>query len=173
MDDSDLCSMQNTAISTSLDHMADSSRVWIYKSAMPFSEAQLTELFRRGRPFIEEWAAHGVPLAASFDVLHRHFVILTVDEERALASGCSIDASVRFVRGLETDLDLQLTDRMVVLYEKDGMTGSCRVPELEQLLKSGELTGDTVVFNDLIATLGELRSQFRVPLRSTWMARHL
>lgn len=173
VDDPDLWTMHTTALSTSLDQMTDSSRVWVYKSAMPFTEAQCAELFRRGGTFVEEWAAHGVALSASFDLLHRHFMILTVDEQRALASGCSIDASVRFIRGVEVDLQLRLTDRMVVLYEKDGGIVHCRVPELEQLVKSGVLTGDTVVFDDLVATLGELRTHFRVPLRSTWMARYL
>lgn len=91
-----------------------------------------------------------------------------------MASGCSIDKSVGFIKRLEHDLKLMLTDRMVVVYEEaDGQVRSCRLQELPELVKAGTLTGDTIVFDDLVSTVTDLRERFRVPLRVSWMERFL
>jgi len=37
----------------------------------------------------------------------------------------------------------------------------------------GVITGDTIVFDDLVSTVGELYERFRVPLRTSWMQRFL
>ena len=149
------------------------ARVWVYKSATAFSPAQKLAIAERGAAFAGAWAAHGAALDACVEALHDHFVIIAVDEVQAKASGCSIDKSVHFVKALEQDLGLQLTDRMVVLYEKDGAIRTCRVPEVADLVKRGELTAETPVFDDLVSTIGDLRARFVVKLRDSWMARFL
>ena len=107
------------------------------------------------------------------DVLHDRFVVVGVDEVQAEASGCSVDKSVGFVKQLEHDLNLMLTDRMVVVYERDGEIASCRLQELPDLLKDAVITPDTIVFDDLVGTVADLRARFRVPLKSSWMQRFL
>lgn len=149
------------------------ARVWVYKSARAFTHEQQQVIRGKGEEFTRSWAAHGASLDACVDVLLDHFVVVGVDEQQALASGCSIDKSVRFVQELEKGLAIDLTDRMVVLYEKDGSVRACRVPEVEGLLKRGELTADTTVFDDLVNTKADLDARFRAPLRETWMARFL
>lgn len=149
------------------------ARVWVYKSAKAFTPEQKTTILARGNAFTTSWAAHGAALDACVDVLHDHLVVIAVDERQAMASGCSIDKSVHLVQALERELGMLLTDRMVVLYEKEGTIATCRVPEVEGLLKSGELNADTIVFDDLVPTVVELKQRLRVPLGNTWMARFL
>jgi len=153
--------------------LPDHARLWVYKTARDLSHAEQNLVRDRGAAFTSTWAAHGAPLDAAVDVLHNRFVVVAVDEEQALASGCSIDKSVGFIKNLEHDLNLMLTDRMIVVYE--GATGvtSCRLQDLPALLKEGAITGDTMVFDDLVPTLGDLRTRFRMPLRGTWLERYL
>ena len=155
-----------------LDRMPAHARVWVYKSAVAFTPAQLEMLAARGAAFAHSWAAHGAQLAAAVDVLHDHFVVLAVDETQAGASGCSIDTSVHFIQKLERELGHSLTDRMVVLYQKNGQVRVCRAQEVEDLLKSGELSAETMVFNDMVASVGDLRERFQVRLKETWLARY-
>ena len=155
-----------------LYRMPAHARVWVYKSALPFTTGQLEMLAMRGAEFAVSWAAHGAQLAAAVDVLHDHFVVIAVDERQAAASGCSIDASVQFIKQLEQELGHSLTDRMLVLYQKDGQVRACRALEVEAMLKNGTLSPDTTVFNDLVATVGDLRTSFQVPLKETWLARY-
>lgn len=156
-----------------IDTMPAHARLWVYKTVRDLSAAEQKLIRERGGAFTSGWAAHGAPLDACVDVLHGRFVVIAVDEEQAHASGCSIDKSVGFVKQLEHDLNLMLTDRMVVVYERDGAIASCRLQDLPALLKEGAITADTLVFDDLVSTVGELRERFRVPLRASWMERFL
>lgn len=165
--------MERTTKPRTIESMPAHARVWVYKSAAPFTPEQRQAILERGAAFTAGWAAHGAALDACVDVLHDHFVIIAVDEQQAMASGCSIDKSVRLVQQLERDLGVKLTDRMVVLYVSDGAISACRAQDLEDLVRHGRLTASTVVFDDLIANVGDLRDRFRAPLSSTWMARYL
>ncbi|MEO7080962.1 MAG: hypothetical protein ABIY71_05510 [Flavobacteriales bacterium] len=165
--------METKSISPSLSALPEHARVWVYKSAVPFSADQKDLIRERGAVFTQSWAAHGAALAAALDVVNDHFVVLGVDQRQAMASGCSIDTSVQFIQQLERELGQLLTDRMVVLYEKDGVVHGCRVPEVEDLIKSGALNADTIVFDDLVTTKADLEARFRTSLRNSWMARYL
>lgn len=156
-----------------IDSMPAHARTWVYKAARDLSQAEQKLVRERGAAFTASWAAHGSQLDACVDVLHDRFVVVAVDEAQAEASGCSIDKSVGFIKQLEHDLNLMLTDRMVVVYEgADGIT-SCRLQQLPELLKDGSITTDTIMFDDLVATVGEINERFRVPLRNSWMQRFL
>lgn len=149
------------------------ARVWVYKSASAFTAEQQQRILEAGRAFIAGWAAHGARLDAAVDVLFGHFVVVAVDEEQALASGCSIDKSVRFIQDLERMLGAPLTDRMVVLYDGPQGLMATRVPEVEALLRAGTIHAGTLVYDDLVGTKADLDARFRVPIKDTWMARWL
>ena len=165
--------MQATPKLRSLADMPAHARLWVYKTPRALGQAEQRLVRERGAEFTAGWAAHGAPLDACVEVLHDRFVVIAVDEEQALASGCSIDKSVGFIKGLEHDLQLMLTDRMVVIYEQAGEVNSCRLQDLPQLLKEGAITADTLVYDDLVANVGELRERFKVPLRASWLERFL
>ena len=63
--------------------------------------------------------------------------------------------------------------RQVLVFEKGVDVVSCRLEELPELLKDGTITGETIVFDDLVSTVGDLHERFRVPLKASWMARFL
>lgn len=158
---------------TTLTTMPAHARVWVYKSARPFSPEEQRLIVDRGAAFTATWAAHGASLDAAVDVLHDHFVVISVDEQQARASGCSIDKSVQFIRQLERELDRTLTDRMVVVYEHEGTVRTCRVDQVPDLLDEGVMRADTIVYNDLVASKEDLETRFRIPLRDSWMERFL
>jgi hypothetical protein len=165
--------MEPVVLPRTIESMPAHARVWVYKSAKPFTPEQRRAILDRGLTFTSGWAAHGAALDACVDVLHDHFVVIAVDEQQAMASGCGIDKSVRLVQELERDLGVHLTDRMVVLYDVPQGIAACRVPEVEGLIKRGELHADSIVYDDLLNTCGELRARFRGPLSATWLARYL
>jgi hypothetical protein len=165
--------METKVVSRSLATMPAHARVWVYKSAQAFSAEQEAAITDRGAAFTASWAAHGARLDACVAVLHGHFLVIAVDEQQAMASGCSIDKSVHLVRDLERSMGVVLTDRMVVIYEQDGAIRTCRVADIEGMLRNGEIIADTMIFDDTVATVGDLNARFRAPLRDTWMARYL
>lgn len=149
------------------------ARAWVYKAARDLGQAEQRLIRERGAVFTASWAAHGALLDACVDVLHDRFVVVAVDEAQAQASGCSIDKSVGFIKQLEQDLNLMLTDRMVVVVEREGRVQGVRLQELPSLLAEGLIGLDTIVFDDLVATVGDLRERFRVRLADSWMRRFL
>ncbi len=153
--------------------MAPTARTWVYKSARNLSNAEQKLVREKGMAFTSTWAAHGAPLDATVEVLYDRFVVISVDEEQAKASGCSLDKSVGFIKDLEYMLNMMLTDRMVVVFEQEGVIKSCRLQELPELIAEGVISGDTIVYDDQVSTLGDLRENFRVPLRTSWMARFM
>lgn len=162
-----------TSATMSLATLPADARVWIYKSADPITAEQAEALAREAGAFTEKWKSHGESINGVLEVIHDHFLVVGAANLDARLCGGAIDASTRFIRRMEEGLGLKLTDRMVVLYEKDGGIASCHASELESLVKSGELTGDTIVYNDLVERKGDLDARFRAPLRDTWMARYL
>ncbi len=159
--------------SKTIGQMPAHARLWVYKTPRPLGQAEQRLIRERGAEFTSGWAAHGAPLDACVDVLHDRFVLLAVDEQQALASGCSIDKSVGFIKQLEYDLNLMLTDRMLVIFDQEEKIVSCRLQELPDLIKDGIVSGDTMVYDDLVPTVGELRMRFHMPLRNTWLERYL
>lgn len=171
--DADLCTMEAQTTKPTLATMPAHSRVWMYKSAVAFTPAQTAAISKQGQAFADSWVSHGDEVRTAFGVLNDHFVVIVADLEDMVICGGSVDGSVQFIKRLEADMGLSLTDRMVVLYEKDAAIHTCRVPEVEDLLKTGEITADTIVFDDLVSTKADLDARFRTPLRNTWMARYI
>jgi hypothetical protein len=158
-------------VSSGLQQMPGHARLWIYKTTRALSKAETDLVFNKGSQFIRSWEAHGKQMFGAVDVLQGRFVILAADETITSASGCSIDSSVAFVKELERDLNMTLTDRMLVIYAKDSEIHSCRLDRLKPLLDAGEITLDTLVFDDLVGTKEELDARFQVRLGDSWMIR--
>lgn len=171
--DADLCPMETSLAPNSFAALPAHSRVWVYKSVTPFTLEQSAEIRRRGDAFTDAWASHGAMVPAAIEVLLDHFVVIGADLADMVICGGSVDKSVQLIKGLEQDLGLTLTDRMTVLYEQDGQVRGCGLQELEALIKSGTVNGETWVYDDLVPTKGELAARFRTALRNTWMARYL
>ena len=83
---------------TNFNTLPQNSRIWIYQADREFTRVEVDLLQENAIAFIEEWTRHGAALKGSFALKYNRFLILAVDESFANASGCSIDASVRFVK---------------------------------------------------------------------------
>ncbi len=153
--------------------MPQDARVWVYQSNRKFSDAEVNAIKSEGAHFIADWAAHGASLKAGFDVLYNIFIVLAVDEKQALASGCSIDKSVHFIKGLEQKFNLNLFDRMRVAYKRGNEILLCSLAELEKLAENNNVNENTIVFNNMITTKASFDNDWEVPLRSSWQSRVL
>lgn len=149
------------------------SKIWIYQTDRELMSSEVKQIKEDGAQFVSQWAAHGSQLKAAFDVLHKRFIVLVADETQAAASGCSIDASMKFIKHLEKCFDLNLFDRMQVAYEQDGEVKTADLSSFEQMIQASEITADTIVFNNTIQTFKEFHDKWRVPVQESWHARML
>lgn len=146
---------------TPIDELADGSRVWIYGARPAPGPDRAARLRRATREFLDDWAAHRRELRAGTDWLHHRFLVVAVDESRAPASGCSIDALVDHLRELEEAMGLTLLDASPVWFRDPDEGGRVRAasrPEFRRLAAEGAVDGDTTVFDLTTQRLEDLRS---------------
>lgn len=147
----------------SLSNLSPSSKVWVYKSNRELTSSE-QELIRKELDlFIPQWASHGNQLFGGSEIAENWFVILAVDETQSMASGCSIDTSVQFMKALGKELEVDFFDRMHVLIAKDDMKVQVHFSELGSHL-------DWEVYNPLVATLEEFNSRWLIPVKESQFA---
>lgn len=148
------------------------ARLWVIAAARPLSPAERDLLLERTDRFIEGWLAHGHPVVGARDWRHDRFLLIGADERATGVSGCSIDALFRVFKETEGELGAGLVDRSGIWFRgADGEIRAVSRPEFRALAQAGEVGEDTVVFDNTIGTVGELRSgKWEVPMRESWHA---
>lgn len=154
------------------DQLPASARVWIYQASRPLTDAEEARIQPLLSRFAEEWTSHGRTLQASVALLHRQFLAIGLDEAVADASGCSIDASVRFVRELETLLGVSLLEKSQLAFLVDEQVHLLDRLQLKAAIEAGRLTSTTPYFDATLSLKDALETGFPAPAGTTWLARY-
>jgi hypothetical protein len=157
----------------SFEHLSPDSRVWIYQSNRPFTSAEVAQLRPSLQRFAEQWISHNRQLKAFADLFYDQFIVLMVDESQADASGCSIDKSVAFLKEIQAAFGVDLYDRLNFAYMEDGKAIGLARDEMQNKLNTGELTADSLVFDNLVATKEDFDKAWLKPLHQSWHVRVL
>lgn len=150
--------------------VSKNSKIWIYQSNRQFTADEEAFVDNWLKSFTKQWEAHGRKLNAFSEIRYSRFIILAVDEGQAEASGCSIDKSVSLMKQIEQELSISLFDRFNIAWKDAAGVHSGSREEFEQKIISGEITENTIVFNNLVQTLGELEEKWEVPFKESWHA---
>jgi hypothetical protein len=137
-----------------------SSRVWVFSSDRPLTEVEGLMAKRALAEFVSRWAAHGKKLSALGDILLDRFVVLSVDESTAGASGCSIDSSVHFLKELGNQLNVDLFNRMKLYVLQGDEIIRIHIADLPTYK-------DALLFDPLISDLEDFRTNFLIPVESS------
>ncbi|MEJ7662036.1 MAG: tetratricopeptide repeat protein [Hymenobacter sp.] len=143
-------------MNVAFDNLPARARVWIYQASRPLTEEEMIALLPHLAAFAEEWTSHGQQLVAAAQVLHRQFLVIGLDEAMAGASGCSIDASVRFVQELEQTLGVGLLEKSRMAFLENGELRLLTRSELRAAIAAGQVGSDTLYFNNTLTTKAEL-----------------
>ena len=147
---------------------SEQSRVWIYQSDRKLYEDEVKQLHEILNKFAAEWTAHNHQLKAKAEIRYNRFLILIVDESQAGASGCSIDKSVNFIKRLEQEFGINLLDRFNLAFREGEKVLSAPRDEFEDLLRSGKINSNTIVYNNLVQNLEQLETKWEVPFKDSW-----
>lgn len=149
--------------------LAPHSRVWIFQANRFLSDEEVDALNKEMTPFIQGWASHGNDLYGAHKVEYNLFLIVAVDEQRAPASGCSIDKLMQKVQTLNQQFGVDFLDRLTIAYE-DASTKIhlAHMGEFKTLMASDKVTSQTTVYNNLIETVGELETNWRTKVQNSW-----
>jgi hypothetical protein len=151
------------------NNLPETAKVWVYQSTRKFTLPEAVIIKQQLNNFVEQWASHKVGVAGWGELVHNRFIILMADEEHVKLGGCSIDSSVRFIKKLEQDFETRFFDRWNIAYLKGGEVCSSSRNELCKLIEGGEIHDETIVFNNLVQTKGELLNNWQIPYKDSWL----
>ena len=158
---------------TTFDTLPDDSRVWIYQANRKMSDEEVAEISKKTEVFLKQWTAHGASLEAGFEIKYNRFIIIGLNQANASASGCSIDASVHFIQSLEKEYDLDLMDKMNVTYYNGEHIAHKSLSDFRLMAKNRSVSGNTIVFNNLVNTKAEYQEDWEVSAKDSWHNRFL
>ncbi|MQP24302.1 ABC transporter ATPase [Flavobacterium sp. LMO8] len=150
------------------DTLPGESKIWIYQSNRKFSDEEIQEIEAELKFFTENWISHGHPLEASFETRYNRFIIIAVNQNVQVATGCSIDASVQIIQNLEQKYNVDLLDKMNVTFKIGDHVAFKPLIEFKKMAKEKAVSENTIVFNNLLNTLGELNDFWEVPANESW-----
>ena len=153
--------------------LPDSARVWIYQSDREFTEEEVIQISQKAVEFINGWTRHGDSLKGSFTVKYNQFIVIGLDESFNNASGCSIDASVRFIQELEQVLKVDLMDKMNVSFKDGDNINIVKLPDFQRFAELKKITSETIVFNNMVNTKSDFENKWEVPAKDSWHSRFL
>lgn len=153
--------------------LADTSKIWIYQASRSFSAEELEEVKRGLEDFIREWTAHGSQLQAGYEIRYNRFIVIALDQSMGAASGCSIDASVRFIQDLEKKYGIDLLDKMNVSYKQGDFIAYKTLTDFKQMAKNKAISKNTIVFNNLVVNKYEYENHWEVPAEESWHGRFM
>ena len=157
----------------SFENMADTSRVWIYQANRAFSAIELAEINTQLSNFIATWKRHGEDLKASFLIKYNQFIIIVVDENYNDVSGCSIDASVNFIKQIEKKYQIDLTNKLNISFKDGDSINVVPLIEFQNYAKQQKITSTTIVFNNLVTTKSEFLKSWEITAEKSWHKRFL
>jgi hypothetical protein len=158
-------------MSTSLSLLSPSSKTWVYTSTRAFSATEAADIQNKITAFTAGWNSHKVELTAAGALLYNRFVVLMVDESQVGVSGCSIDSSVKFIKELGAAYHTDFFDRLYICYKNGDEIIGCNQETFSEKVSLGEITEDTLVFNNLVQTKQEWENNWLIPFGKSWMKR--
>lgn len=153
--------------------LPDHSRIWIYQSNRKLTPQEKQLATTALEAFCESWVAHQQHLKTSFSIEHDQFIILATDEDYHLPSGCSIDSSVRALKDLQARIGIDLFDRTRVAFLAGNDVVTHPMTVLKSLFESRGLTGETITFDNLVPSRGDLARRWKTPVEKTWLTKYL
>ena len=151
------------------DALPDSSRLWIFPSDRPLSPEEQETLIRSAEEGLDDWSAHGSPVTWGCGIERDQALVIGVDETRTALTGCSIDGAIRHIRDLESRFKTSLLDNGRVFFRDGERMSAVSRAEFKKLVAKGSVQDDTLVYDNVIATVGELRGgSWEIPFRTSW-----
>lgn len=149
------------------------SRVWVYASDRMLNLEEVSWLEEQLKNFTQGWTAHEIPLKAAAAVLHKHFVVLMVDEHTHPISGCGIDKSVKLMKEAGEKLGINFFNRMAIQVANGDEIKVMDFQRLKMEIETQSISLDAKVFNNLVQTKEELEQAWLLPLSQSWVGKRL
>jgi hypothetical protein len=151
----------------------DNSRAWVYQSNRVFTQVEALQVEELLLAFSKDWKSHGTPVKGFANLFFGQFIILMADETAMGVSGCSTDSSVRFIKNIEQDFQVELFDRLMLAFIMQERIQLLPLSQISSFLENNLISPDTLYFNNTILTKLELLEHWIIPVKDSWLAKRL
>ncbi|CAM1345721.1 ABC transporter ATPase [Tenacibaculum amylolyticum] len=155
------------------NELPNSARIWVYQANRALSQEEIEVISAKAILFIDQWTRHGDDLKGSFTIKYNQFLIIAIDESFNNASGCSIDASVRFIKSLEQELGIDLMDKMNISFRDGENINIVKLADFQEFAKAKKITSETIVFNNMVNTKEDFENKWEIAAQESWHSRFL
>ena len=154
------------------EQLPPQARIWIYQADRELTEPEVSEINKKAERFVTAWTTHGQTLQASAAVFYNRFLVLATDEAVSAPSGCSIDASVNFIRELEQAYGLSFFDRTKLFFLQNNQPQAVALAELKTKIADGSITKNSLFFDNLVQTTAQLQGEWPKPAGESWLSKY-
>jgi len=132
----------------------------------------MEEIERALIDFVSNWKRHGDDLRASFEIRHKQFIIIAVDEQYNNVSGCSIDASTHIFKQFESKFKIDLFNKLNTAFKDGEHINVVSIGDFQKYVNEQKIDSQTVVFNNTISTKKELDTSWEISANESWHQRY-
>ena len=159
---------------TPFNELPDNARVWVYQADRDFATQEKLQIEDWMARFTAQWKSHGADLTASFRICYNRFLVIGVNTQINLPSGCSIDSSVAVLKEIESVFGLSFFDRSQIAFlEEEGKVKTYQMQTLKALVAEGKIDAESMTFNNLVETKAKFETEWLVSLKNSWMKKYL
>jgi hypothetical protein len=152
---------------------SESSRVWIYQSNRLLSMGEAFRLEDMLNSFVAGWQSHGTPVKGYANLFFGQFIVIMADETATGVSGCSTDSSVRLIKDVELQFNIQLFDRQALAFFIKDKVQVLPMHQLTYAVENNFIAPSTLYFNNTVLTKKELEENWIIPVEKSWLAKRL
>lgn len=158
---------------TPFEGLPNDARLWIFGAMQPVVGSDARRFLEIVDSFVDRWAAHGHPVIGGRDWRHDHFLLVAADERATGVSGCSIDSLFHALKAAESELGITVLDSSAVWFrDSGGHVQAATRAEFREMAAAGEVSDETTVFDNTVATVGQLRDgSWERPMSESWHGR--
>ncbi|NUM51200.1 MAG: hypothetical protein HUU48_08800 [Flavobacteriales bacterium] len=147
-----------------------SSRVWVYQCNKELTPEQTHEINEAFKIFLSGWESHGQHIRGEGKVFYNRFIVIIADDSDDRLCGSAMDSSVRFIKSIEEAFNILLMDRMKTAYRTSEGIQVVHMNDIPALFSKGEITENTIVFNNTITSKKEFLENWEIPIKQSWHA---
>jgi hypothetical protein len=125
------------------------------------------------KEFTTQWKSHGTPVKGEAHLFFGQFIVLLADETATGVSGCSTDSSVRLIKDIEQNFNVNMFDRTTLAFVVKDKIQLLPMSQLQYAIDNGFINADTLYFNNLVQTKAELENKWIVPVKDSWLGKKI
>lgn len=151
----------------------DNSRVWVYQSNRAFDVVEALQIEELLGNFCKEWNSHGSEVKGYANLFFGHFIIIMADETKVKIGGCSTDSSIRFIKNIQQDFNVQLLDRQLLAFIVKENILMIPLSKVNYSIENNIITPDTLYFNNTILTKKDLLKKWIISVSDSWLSNRI